>query len=77
MSYTCLLYLYSQNYIFSGATLKTVYNTASNLKMFGEKFAWFALTKVRRLRNNFFNFQGHCFVKKSTRFKISGTNPEV
>jgi hypothetical protein len=52
-----LLYLYSQNYIFSGATLKTVFNTASNLKMFGEKFAWFALTKVRKVKQQLFIFQ--------------------
>ncbi len=45
-----MLFVHSQQYIFSGATLKTVYNTASNLKMFGEKFAWFALTKVKRLK---------------------------
>ncbi len=54
-----VLYLYSQNYIFSGATLKTVFNTASNLKMFGEKFAWFALTKVRKVKESFFKFSGH------------------
>ena len=31
---------------FSVNSLKTVYNTASNLKMIGEKYAWFAMTKV-------------------------------
>ncbi len=54
-----MLFVYSQQYIFSGATLKTVFNTASNLKMFGEKFAWFALTKVRKVKESIFLFSGH------------------